>query len=36
MSYFYALSELLDKATESIFILDWWLSPELVYRLSDS
>jgi hypothetical protein len=38
MAYFYAVSELLEKATETIFILDWWLSPELVilYSLSQS
>lgn len=30
--YFYALSELLDSATECIFILDWWLSPEIYLR----
>ncbi|EJT97673.1 phospholipase D [Dacryopinax primogenitus] len=30
--YFYALSELLDSARSHIFILDWWLSPELYLR----
>ncbi|KZO92207.1 phospholipase D [Calocera viscosa TUFC12733] len=30
--YFYALSEMLDSAQEHIFILDWWLSPELYLR----
>ncbi|GAA5875841.1 hypothetical protein JCM16303_004016 [Sporobolomyces ruberrimus] len=30
--YFYALSELLDKAKESIQICDWWLTPELYLR----
>ncbi|KAK7028554.1 phospholipase [Favolaschia claudopus] len=30
--YFYALSELLDKAREAIFIQDWWLTPELYLR----
>ncbi|GAA5922074.1 uncharacterized protein JCM15063_003177 [Sporobolomyces koalae] len=30
--YFYALSELLDNAKETIWILDWWLSPELYLR----
>ncbi|KAK7748633.1 hypothetical protein SLS53_000654 [Cytospora paraplurivora] len=31
-SYFWALSEALEEAQESIFILDWWLSPELFLR----
>ena len=26
------MSELLERATESIFILDWWLSPEVYLR----
>ncbi|KAG8952526.1 hypothetical protein FRC00_006757, partial [Tulasnella sp. 408] len=30
--YFYAVSELIDSATECIFILDWWLSPEIYLR----
>ncbi|KZW01475.1 phospholipase D/nuclease [Exidia glandulosa HHB12029] len=30
--FFWALSELLDSAKECIFILDWWLSPELYLR----
>ncbi|KAE8226465.1 hypothetical protein CF319_g941 [Tilletia indica] len=30
--YFWALSELLDSAKASIFILDWWLTPELYLR----
>lgn len=30
--YFYALSELLEKAKETIWILDWWLTPELYLR----
>ncbi|ORX37927.1 hypothetical protein BD324DRAFT_623854 [Kockovaella imperatae] len=30
--YFWALSELIDGAKESIMILDWWLSPELQLR----
>ncbi|KAI9510126.1 hypothetical protein F5148DRAFT_1182591 [Russula earlei] len=30
--YFYALSEMLDSARESIFIQDWWLTPELYLR----
>ncbi|KZT05728.1 phospholipase D/nuclease [Laetiporus sulphureus 93-53] len=30
--YMYAVSELLDSARESIFILDWWLTPELYLR----
>ncbi|KKA31135.1 hypothetical protein TD95_000597 [Thielaviopsis punctulata] len=31
-SYFWALSEALEKARETIYILDWWLSPELYLR----
>jgi len=30
--YMYALSEILDSAKECIFILDWWLTPELYLR----
>ncbi|KAJ1303942.1 hypothetical protein OPQ81_008353 [Rhizoctonia solani] len=30
--YFWAMSEILDSARECIFILDWWLSPELYLR----
>ncbi|KAI0310875.1 phospholipase D/nuclease, partial [Amylostereum chailletii] len=30
--YFWALSEILDSAKECIFILDWWLTPELYLR----
>lgn len=30
--YFWALSEILEEARETIWILDWWLSPELVSR----
>ncbi|GAA6062083.1 hypothetical protein JCM10212_006506 [Sporobolomyces blumeae] len=30
--YFYALSELLEQAKETIWILDWWLTPELYLR----
>ncbi|KAK0566182.1 hypothetical protein OC844_000851 [Tilletia horrida] len=30
--YFWALSEILDNARSSIFILDWWLSPTLYLR----
>ncbi|KAJ1644166.1 hypothetical protein LPJ64_004131 [Coemansia asiatica] len=30
--YFYAVSEALEKATDSIYIEDWWLSPELHLR----
>ncbi|KAI9633008.1 uncharacterized protein MKK02DRAFT_40389 [Dioszegia hungarica] len=30
--YFWALSEVIDQAEESIMILDWWLSPELQLR----
>ncbi|KAH7160840.1 putative phospholipase D [Dactylonectria macrodidyma] len=31
-SYFWAVSEALERAQESIMILDWWLSPELYLR----
>ncbi|KAM3542439.1 hypothetical protein ARSEF1564_004657 [Beauveria bassiana] len=31
-SYFYAVSQALERAQKSIFILDWWLSPELYLR----
>ncbi|EHK22401.1 uncharacterized protein TRIVIDRAFT_81710 [Trichoderma virens Gv29-8] len=31
-SYFWAVSEALQRAQESIYILDWWLSPELYLR----
>ncbi|KAJ6510983.1 hypothetical protein C8R45DRAFT_965797 [Mycena sanguinolenta] len=30
--YFWALSEMLDSAREAIFILDWWLTPEVYLR----
>ncbi|KAK3115484.1 hypothetical protein LTR53_005141 [Teratosphaeriaceae sp. CCFEE 6253] len=30
--YFYAVSVALERARESIWILDWWLSPELYLR----
>lgn len=30
--YFWALSEIIDQATSHIFILDWWLSPEMYLR----
>lgn len=30
--YFWALSEILDSAKDHIFILDWWLTPELYLR----
>lgn len=30
--YFWALSEILDGAKECVYILDWWLSPELYLR----
>ncbi|KAF8622038.1 hypothetical protein AX15_007323 [Amanita polypyramis BW_CC] len=30
--YFWALSEMLESAREAIFILDWWLTPELYLR----
>ncbi|KAI1308093.1 phospholipase [Xylaria venustula] len=31
-SYFWAVSMALEEARESIYILDWWLSPELYLR----
>ncbi|KAI5865152.1 phospholipase D/nuclease [Durotheca rogersii] len=31
-SYFHAVSMALEEAKESIYILDWWLSPELYLR----
>ncbi|KAI0478475.1 phospholipase D/nuclease [Xylariaceae sp. FL0804] len=31
-SYFYAVSLALERARQSIWILDWWLSPELYLR----
>ncbi|KIH89408.1 phospholipase D [Sporothrix brasiliensis 5110] len=31
-SYFWAVSEALAQARETIYILDWWLSPELYLR----
>lgn len=30
--YFYALSDILENAKETIWILDWWLTPELYLR----
>ncbi|KAI0738349.1 phospholipase D/nuclease [Daedaleopsis nitida] len=30
--YMWAVSEMIDKAKEAIFILDWWLTPELYLR----
>lgn len=30
--YFWAVSEALDRAKETIYIADWWLSPELFMR----
>ncbi|KAH9940163.1 phospholipase D/nuclease [Epithele typhae] len=30
--YMWAVSEMLDRAKEAIFILDWWLTPELYLR----
>ncbi|RFU25888.1 hypothetical protein B7463_g10457, partial [Scytalidium lignicola] len=30
--YFWAVSEAIERAQESIWILDWWLSPELYLR----
>lgn len=32
IDYFWAMSEILDSAEESIFILDWCISPELYLR----
>lgn len=32
MDYMWAVSEALEKATETIYIADWWLSPELFLR----
>ncbi|KAF4979874.1 hypothetical protein FZEAL_4008 [Fusarium zealandicum] len=31
-SYFWAVSEAISQARESLFVLDWWLSPELYLR----
>ncbi|OLN81033.1 Phospholipase D1-like protein 3 [Colletotrichum chlorophyti] len=31
-NYFWAVSEALEKAKETIYIADWWLSPELFLR----
>ncbi|KAL6914069.1 hypothetical protein FSST1_011829 [Fusarium sambucinum] len=31
-SYFWAVSQAIEQAQESIYILDWWLSPELYLR----
>ncbi|KAJ4189680.1 hypothetical protein NW767_000314 [Fusarium falciforme] len=31
-SYFWAVSQAIEQARENIFILDWWLSPELYLR----
>ncbi|CAJ2514126.1 Uu.00g022450.m01.CDS01 [Anthostomella pinea] len=31
-SYFWAVSMALEQARESVYILDWWLSPELYLR----
>lgn len=30
--YFWAVSEALEKAKESIYLADWWISPELFLR----
>ncbi|EAU83580.1 phospholipase D [Coprinopsis cinerea okayama7 len=30
--YMWAISEMIDNAKEAIFILDWWLTPELYLR----
>ena len=30
--YFWALSEILDEAVDTIWICDWWLSPEIYLR----
>lgn len=32
--YFWAVAEALEQAKETIYIADWWLSPELVRMLS--
>ncbi|KAJ5722756.1 Phospholipase D/Transphosphatidylase [Penicillium malachiteum] len=32
LDYLWAVSEALEKATETIYIADWWLSPELFLR----
>ncbi|EON97584.1 putative phospholipase d p1 protein [Phaeoacremonium minimum UCRPA7] len=32
LDYFWAVSEALDRAKETIYIADWWLSPELFLR----
>ncbi|KAJ5364890.1 uncharacterized protein N7496_010603 [Penicillium cataractarum] len=32
LDYMWAVSEALEKATETIYIADWWLSPELFLR----
>lgn len=32
IDYFWALSQLIEEAQESIMILDWWLTPELAVR----
>ncbi|EPQ31651.1 uncharacterized protein PFL1_00984 [Pseudozyma flocculosa PF-1] len=32
LDYFWALSEAIERAEDSIFILDWWLTPELYLR----
>lgn len=32
MDYFWALSEILEQATSTIWICDWWLSPQLYLR----
>ncbi|KAM0432766.1 hypothetical protein ACHAPT_004468 [Fusarium lateritium] len=31
-SYFWAVSQAIEQARENIYILDWWLSPELYLR----
>ncbi|GFY00717.1 phospholipase D2 [Trichonephila clavipes] len=31
-TYFEAVAEVLDKATEEIYITDWWLSPEIYLK----
>ncbi|KFA67692.1 hypothetical protein S40285_00963 [Stachybotrys chlorohalonatus IBT 40285] len=31
-TYFWAVSDALERARESIYILDWWLSPEVYLR----
>ncbi|TFK21685.1 phospholipase D [Coprinopsis marcescibilis] len=32
LDYMWAVSEMIDNASEAIFIMDWWLTPELYLR----